>query len=267
MKTAATLLVSLVLCAPPASAQVSVEVSPLRVEVDAAAGSTTTQAITVRNYGKKPIRMRATLVDWDLSRDGTPQFEGARQNGPFSATAWVRLAPPEQVIDPEKEAIVRFSLTAPADVPPGGYRTSVLFDFSSAEADALAPARAVAFKGRVATMLYVNIGQPAGSAELVDVAVRSLEGETQVVAVLRNGGRRSLRTKGTLVVLSGDGQPVREVPLPDVPVLPESEREVAIAVGGPETAPLPAGEYRVELKIDLGLPALLIGEASLKVAR
>jgi hypothetical protein len=262
-----TILLALCLCAGPAAAQVSVEVSPLRVEVEAGPGSTTTQGITLRNYGKQPVRVRATLTDWDLSRDGTPQFEGTEQNGRFSATSWVRLAPPELVIDAEAEATVRFSLTAPADAVPGGYRTSVLFDFGPADRDPLARTRAVAFKGRVATMLYVNIGKPAGSAELLDVAVRALGGDTHVVALLRNSGRRSLRTKGTLVVLNGAGQPVREVPLPDVPVLPESEREVAIPVAGRESGLLPDGDYRLELKMDLGLPALLIGEASLKVAR
>ncbi len=41
--------------------------------------------------------MRATLTDWDLTRDGTPQFEGAEVGGRYSATSWLRIAPPEQV--------------------------------------------------------------------------------------------------------------------------------------------------------------------------
>jgi hypothetical protein len=266
MKTAAIVLVSC-LCASPALAQVSVEVSPLRVEIDAGPGSTTTQAITLRNYGKQPVRVRATLTDWDLSRDGTPQFEGAEQGGRFSATGWVRIAPPEQVIEPDAEATVRFSLTVPQDTAPGGYRTSIMFDFGPSDGDPLARSRAVSFKGRVATLLYLNIGKPAASAELLDVSIRATDGETQIIALLKNSGRKSLRTRGTLVVSNGAGQPIREVPLPDVPVLPESEREVAIPVAGREGASLPSGDYRIELKIDLGLPALIIGETHLKVAR
>jgi hypothetical protein len=235
--------------------------------MDAGPGSSTTQAVTLRNYGKQPVRVRATLTDWDLSRDGTPQFEGAEQGGRYSATAWVRIAPPEQVIEPNAEATVRFTLTAPPDVAPGGYRTSILFDFGPGEGDPLARSRAVSFRGRVATMLYVNIGRPAGSAELLDISIRAIETDTQIVALLKNSGRRSLRTKGTLVVVNGAGQPVRELPLPDVPVLPESEREVAIPVAGREHGPLPDGDYRVEVKIDLGLPALLVGETQLKVGR
>ena len=96
-----------------ATAQISVEVSPLRVELQAMAGSTTTQAVTLNNAGKEPVRIRARISDWDLSRDGAPQFEGAVENGPYSASSWIRIAPPEQVVDPGKDGTVRFSLTVP----------------------------------------------------------------------------------------------------------------------------------------------------------
>jgi hypothetical protein len=55
--------------------------------------------------------------------------------------------------------------------------------------------------------------------------------------------------------------------VPDVPVLPESEREVAIDTVDPdEPRPLPPGEYRVEVRIDAGMPAVLVGETTLKVS-
>ena len=61
---------------------------------------------------------------------------------------------------------------------------------------------------------------------------------------------------------------MREVPVPDVPLLPESEREVTMIVVDPEkNLTLAAGDYRVELRIDVGLPALLVGETTLKVPR
>ncbi|HEU4935547.1 MAG TPA: hypothetical protein VFT39_03770 [Vicinamibacterales bacterium] len=86
---------ALLLHAPSASAQMSVEVSPLRVELTAGPGSSTTQAITVANAGSEPVRVRAIATDWDLSRDGAPQFEGVAEGGPYSATSWIRVAPPE----------------------------------------------------------------------------------------------------------------------------------------------------------------------------
>ena len=116
--------------------------------------------------------VRATLTDWDLSRDGAPQFEGAVENGPYSATTWLRLAPPEQIIEPGRTAMVRFSLSVPAGIGPGGYRTGVLFEFGPAAGDPVARARQVMIKSRVATLIYVNIGEPAIVAELTDLRTR-----------------------------------------------------------------------------------------------
>lgn len=261
-------LAALTLWAAPAAAQISVEVSPLRVELTAGAGSTTTQGITLNNAGKDAVRVRATLTDWDLARDGAPQFEGAVENGPFSATSWLRIAPPEQIIEAGKTALVRFSMTVPAGIQPGGYRTGVLFEFGPATGDPVARAREVMIKSRIATLIYINIGEPGMVAELTDLRTRSAGPQLQAVATVRNTSRRSVRTKGSLLVYDGSGRMVREVPVPDVPLLPESEREVSMNVGDPEKdAALGAGEYRLELRMDVGLPALLVGETSLKVPR
>lgn len=261
-------LAAALLYASPAAAQLSVEVSPLRLELQAGPGSTTTQAITVTNAGKEAIRVRATLSDWDLSKDGAPQFESAVVDGPFSATSWVRVAPPEQVIEPGKEATVRFSLAVPQSVTPGGYRTGVLFEFGPAAGDPAARARAVMFKSRIASLIYVNIGQPPMAGELTDLRQRTLGTQTQIVATLKNTSRRSVRTKGSLVVYDATGKVVREVPVPDVPLLPESERDVAIVVLDADKAPtLPPGDYRVEARIDMGLAAVIVGETTLKVPK
>jgi hypothetical protein len=255
------------LLAAPASAQVSLEVSPLRVELQTQPGGTTTQAVTLTNAGKEPVRVRARLTDWDLSRDGAPQFEGSQQGGPFSATAWVRIAPPEQLIEPAKHGTVRFTLSVPAGVAPAGYRTGILFEFSAASADPVARGRDIQFRSRIATLIYVNIGQPPAAVELIDLLLRPTDTETKVVAVLKNTSRRTVRTKGSLVLFDKAGAAVRTVPVPDVPVLPESEREVAITVADASQPPLPDGEYRVEVKIDAGMPALIVGETTLKVPK
>jgi P pilus assembly chaperone PapD len=262
------LTVALLCCSTAAFGQTSVEVSPLRAELTAGPGSASTQAITITNAGKEPVRVRATVTDWDLSKDGAPQFEGAVENGPFSATTWVRVAPPEQVIEPGKDATVRYSLSVPASVQPGGYRTGVLFEFGPASGDPVGKARQVLFKSRIATLIYVNIGQPPLAAELIDLRNRTVGPQTLIVATVKNTSRRYVRTKGTLVLSDGGGNPVREVPVPDVPLLPESEREVAMIVVDPaKQQTLPPGDYRVELRLDVGLPALLVGETTLKVQR
>jgi hypothetical protein len=264
----AAAIAALLLTVGTASAQVSVEVSPLRVELTAGPGSTTTQGITVSNAGTEPLRVRAVATDWDLSRDGAPQFESAVEGGPYSATSWIRVAPPEQVIEPGKNTIVRFSLSVPADVTPGGYRTGVLFEFGSATASPLARGRQVMFKSRIATLIYVSVGQPPMAAELTDLSVKTLGPQTNVIAVVKNSSRRYVRTRGNLILFDQSGRNVREVPVPDVPLLPESEREVSITViDADKHLVVDPGSYKVELRMDVGLPALLVGETTLNVVR
>ena len=242
-------IAALLLTVGTASAQVSVEVSPLRVELTAGPGSTTTQGITVSNAGTEPLRVRAIATDWDLSRDGAPQFESAVEGGPYSATSWIRVAPPEQVIEPGKNTIVRFSLSVPADIMPGGYRTGVLFEFGSATASPLARGRQVMFKSRIATLIYVSVGQPPMAAELTDLSVKTLGPQTNVIAVVKNSSRRYVRTRGNLILFDQSGRNVREVPVPDVPLLPESEREVSITViDADKHLVVDPGTYKVELR-------------------
>ena len=250
---------------PPAAAQVSVEVAPLRVELQAQPGATTTQAVTLTNVAGQPVRVKASVADWFLSREGAPQFQEPQEGRPYSAASWVRFAPPEFVLEGGKQGTVRFTLTVPPGVDPAGYRTGLVFDFTPVDRAAGTAARQVLFKSRIATLIYVHVGTPPIAVEMTDLRVRRTAQETQVVATLKNTSRRSIRTKGTLVVYDGAGRTVRELPIPDVPVLPDSEREVAVtAIDATNT--LPSGDYRVEVKIDVGLPAVIVGETTLRVA-
>lgn len=59
-----------------------------------------------------------------------------------------------------------------------------------------------------------------------------------------------------------------EAPAPDAPLLPESERDIVIVLLDPvKKTALPPGQYRVEVKLDLGLPALVVGETTIKVPK
>jgi hypothetical protein len=62
------------------------------------------------------------------------------------------------------------------------------------------------------------------------------------------------------------GVAIAELIVPNVPILPESERELVIRAGE-KVASLVAGNYRVELRLDLGMPALVVGETSLEVIK
>jgi P pilus assembly chaperone PapD len=256
---------AILLLAAPAAAQVSVEVSPLRVELKAAPGAATTQSITINNTGKDAVRVRSVVSDWYLSRDGSPQFAEATDTR-YSATSWVRVAPPEIVVPAGTEVIVRFTLAVPADAGPAGYRTGILFEFGPPEGPAAPKAREVQIRSRIATLIYANVGEPPATVELTDLQPRVTKGQpAKIVAVLKNTGKRTVRTRGTLTLYDKAGTTVSQTLVPDVPLLPESEREVATDAINPDKGTLPAGEYRVEIKIDVGMTALIVGETTFKV--
>ena len=256
---------ALVLTARAAGAQMSIEATPLRVEIQAPPGGSHTQAVTITNPGQETVRVRTTLADWYLTRDGAPQFEAPTSDRPFAASEWVRFAPPEFTLEPGMKGIVRFTVSVPPGTEPGGYRTGILFEIAPPASD-LAKGRQVILRSRIATLVYVHVGQPAPAIELTNLEVRGTGEQTQVVAGLKNRSRRSVRTKGNLIVYDGSGTAIAQIPLPDVPVLPESERDLAINASDP-ARPLPSGQYRVELKLDVGMPELLVGETTLKVSR
>jgi hypothetical protein len=221
--------------------------------------------VTVTNSGRDAVRVRSTVSDWHLSRDGSPQFvEDA--DGRYSATPWVRVAPPEIVVDAGAEVIVRFTLAVPAEASPAGYRTGILFEFAPVNGPAVPKAHEVQVRSRIATLIYANVGEPPAAIELTDLQPRVLPGQPgQIVAVLKNTSKRTVRTRGTLTLYDRTGVAVSQTLVPDVPVLPESEREVATAAVNPDKGALPPGDYRVEIKIDVGMAAVIVGETTFKV--
>jgi P pilus assembly chaperone PapD len=257
---------AIALLSGPAAAQTSIEVSPLRVELKVAAGGSHTQAVTLTNQGTSPVRIRARVDDWLLSKDGTPQFQPAGGTAEFSASGWVRLAPPEQIVEPGRQGTVRFTATVPAGMTDGGYRSAIMFEFGPPGATLAGRGRDVVFRSRVATLVYITVGSPRSTFELTDLAGRLVAGQPpQVVATLKNTGRAHVRTRGTMAIHDAGGRLVRQIDVPNVPVLPNSEREVAIATGAEGQDPLPEGEYRIEVRIDVGMPELLVGETTIKI--
>ena len=256
--------------ATPAAGQLSVEVSPLRVELTVGAGAQHTQAVTLANQGSDPVRIRARVQDWFMTQDGTPQFDAAlpAADQKYAAAGWVRVAPPEQVVAPGETGTVRFTTSVPPDASDAGYRASVLFEFGPAGGDATAQRRQVLFRSRIATLVYLTVGTPQPAVDLVNLQPRVLEGQPpQIVVTLQNTGPVHVRTKGRLVIRDASGTVVRELDLPDAPVLPESLRDLAVTTASETQAPLSPGDYQVEVRVDVGLRALLVGETMLTVAR
>jgi hypothetical protein len=175
--------------------------------------------------------------------------------------------PVEVVAEPGIDTAIRFTLSTPPDAPPGGYRSAILFEFLPATATPEQMARGVAFRSRIATIIYVTVGVTAPAAELLDLQPQLQAGRPPaVVATLRNTGRVHVRTRGHAVVYDRDRHVVRRLSLPDVPVLPDGTRDVVVPlIDQAQPDPLAPGQYRVEVRIDIGMPELLVGETTITI--
>jgi P pilus assembly chaperone PapD len=246
----------------------SIEVAPLRVELKMAPRATHTQPITLRNDSKAPVHARARIDEYWLSQDGTPQFKLATPGEPLSAVAWVRANPSDFTINPGDTATIRVTTVVPADTREGNYRCAVMFEFDPPGLDPRAARKDMQFRGRVATLVYATIGAPKTAVDIDDLQVRLVPNAAPaVVVMLSNTGRGYVRTKGTMVITAPDGRIVREVQVPNAPVLPESKRELAIPTAGPQDTPLEPGRYKVEVRIDVGQAALLVAETQIDLSR
>jgi P pilus assembly chaperone PapD len=109
------------------SAEVSISVSPIRVEHLVRQGEKGTDMISVTNDGTAPTRLRVFIEDWTLTKDGVPAFMKAGTH-PFSSAQWIRVNPVDFRISPGQTREVRYTVTVPEEVEDGGYRAAVVFE-------------------------------------------------------------------------------------------------------------------------------------------
>ena len=56
------------------------------------------------------------------------------------------------------------------------------------------------FRGRVATLIYVNVGEPPAAVELTDLSQRVTADGTKLIAVLANTGKRTGPSPGHVLL-------------------------------------------------------------------
>jgi P pilus assembly chaperone PapD len=255
------LLLSLMSILPLAMAEaISISVSPIRVEHNVPAGGNLTEAISVLNDDISPVHIRVKIEDWSLTREGAVSFApGGSQ--PFSAAPWIRVNPREFDLQPGQSQSARYALTVPKDANPGGYRAAIIFATVPRPTPGEKQKR-VMFEGRIATILYETVGRPAPSGEITGLSMEpNKEGKPEFLISFKNTGSVHLRTRGEIIIRDKAGKEIGKAPLPDLPILPRSDRDFKVAW----EAKLPAGEYVAELLMDIGRKELLAGERKFSI--
>ena len=113
----AVVLISVAVCllgAAQAKAQMSLMVSPIRVEHQVKPGTEETNVIQVVNTSSEPTRISVHLEDWTMDRKGNVTLSIAGSD-PGSCADWLQLNPTDFRLDPGQTRQVRYSMTVPAE--------------------------------------------------------------------------------------------------------------------------------------------------------
>jgi P pilus assembly chaperone PapD len=243
--------------AADAHAEMSIDVSPVRVEVRADPGNESTHSVQVQNSGTESIRLKAYVEDWELNTEGTPLF---RMAGTLvrSASPWIEAAPRDFLLEPGQTEFVRFTLRVPPGTIDGGYWCGLLLESVPLRYDE-EHARRMLVKGRVASMVYVTVGDPLRSAEIASLSTITREGRSFLRLEVANTGQDVIRLAGNVEGLAGEDGLEEKRALPDVPVLPGSRRVVEMELTARDVA---AGNV-ARVAIELAGVGRLLGECPL----
>jgi P pilus assembly chaperone PapD len=238
------------------SAEVSISVSPIRVEHLTKQGERGTDMFSVTNDGTAPTRLKVSIEDWSLTKDGTPIFMKAEKN-PYSCAEWVRVNPVDFRIGPGQTREVRYTVTVPEGIENGGYRTAIVFE-TVPDADPGEKTRRVLLRGRIAAILYEVVGKTPVEGHATALKAEVKREGIDFTLFLKNTGRVHYRTKGIITIKDSSGSKAFEVEIPDTPVLQDSEREVRVRYD----KPLPKGSYSALASVDIGRKELIGAETT-----
>ena len=240
-------------------AEVSISVSPIRVEQIGKPGDRGTDMVSVTNGGSDPTRLKVSVMDWTLTKEGTPTFQKPG-GAPYSCASWIKVNPIDFRISPGQTREVRYTVTIPEGTPEGGYRAAIVFE-TVPDVVPGEKIRRVFIRGRIATILYTVVGKPAAQGHANSLKVEIKKDGADFTLTLQNTGKVHYRTKGIITANDSNGQKVFDVQIPDDPVLPQSERHVKIHYD----KPIPKGKYTAMAVVDIGVPELIGAEATFTV--
>jgi P pilus assembly chaperone PapD len=241
------------------SAEVSISVSPIRVEHLVKQGEKGTDMISVTNDGTASTRLKVSIEDWTLTKDGNPMFMKVGGN-PYSCAEWIRINPVDFRIGPGQTREVRYTITVPQGIDEGGYRAAIIFE-TVPDVTPGEKIKRVFLKGRIVTILYEVVGKPIPQGHANGLKAERKKEGIDFILSLQNTGKVHYRTKGSIAVKNEKGEKAFEVELPDVPVLPESEREIRVNYD----KSIPEGNYTAIAVVDIGKKELIGAETTFSI--
>ncbi len=208
--------------APQAPAQVGLGLIPMRVEVPLQPSASYTDSLELTSESPIATHVKGEILDFSIDNDENPQF-GVFPDSVNSCSSFVRISPREFDMTPKQQRLIRYTVSAPADLKPGSYHCAVGFTTQPVPDQKQA---GLSINVRVVSSFYFNVGNPTYKNEVQALALDtdpSAPAKTiRAFCILKNSGDYILRPVGGLDVLSPDGVVEDHVALRSLPVFPHN---------------------------------------------
>jgi P pilus assembly chaperone PapD len=238
----------------PSAADISVDVSPAKYELQTQPGKQETFPITVRNTSGAPVHIVASLSDYAVGPTGNYAF-AAPGKSPYSLSKDISINPREFDLEPGSFTQVRFSVDVPAGAS-GEYSNLVFFTTRPTRKGG-----GLSIVERIASKVYVMIPESTHiGGEIDDVKAQSLGDGQHYIVDFRNTGNAHVYLSGRVEVKQG-GTVVDRIAFPQGMLVERSGKRLIDAVG----KKLSPGSYSVVAMVDYGGPNLVAGQANITV--
>ena len=238
----------------PSSADLSVDVSPAKYELQTQPGKQETFPITVRNTSGAPVHIVASLSDYLVGPTGNYAFAPPGKS-PFSLSKGITINPREFDLEPGSFTQVRFSVDIPANAA-GEYSNLVFFTTRPTRKGG-----GLSIVERIASKIYVMIPESTRiGGEIDDVKTQSLSDGQHYIVDFRNTGNAHVYLSGRVEIKQG-GVVIDRVTFPQGMLVERSGKRLIDAVG----KKLAPGSYSVVALVDYGGPNLVAGQANITV--
>lgn len=243
--------------AVPFALATDIGISPPRVSLSGQPGETLTTTVSLVAGTGSAQQIEVNTSDWTLDGRGNLVLLPAG-SGNASATSWVTTEADAFQLDADSTRPFRLSVTIPDDPTLAGTYATLVF-FRVVPDTPASSGVAVVTTTQIGFTLYVTVaGTETTGSELTDL-YRADDGA--LTLAVRNDGNTLMRLDGRIELRDEAGAVRYTLPVDDVPVLRDSEREVSVAL----PADVEAGSYVALALVQDSRGGLLTGQALIDV--
>lgn len=246
----APVLAAIVIPALPSPAAAQLMIAPTRVVL---AGTERSTELILVNKGDEQTAFRIDVENRRMRADGALETVTETRPGELFAADMIRFSPRRVVLDPGARQSLRVSVTVPAGLAPGEYRSHLRLMSAPTSAGAATPTASDANDGALSIQLIavrsitipviVRVGALDASAS-VDSAALTNKADNLMVIKLTRAGTRS--TYGDLrLTIAGEANPVYNVRGIAI-YTPNTDRDVLLPLPADIKAKLVGRDVRID---------------------